>query len=293
MSDSSNSSFINILIAEDNDVSRELMVSILKTQRYNILEAIDGQAAIDIIQNKNIDMAFVDINMAPKGGFEFVEYLLVNGIKLPLVIVTSDNSSDILMKANGLGISQILQKPVDPKRLIQIAHRVLKRAGLNPDHMGVEAHDTKFSHEQLLVQAIKLAAGNAKSQKGGPYGAIVADKDGHVLGEGVNGTQSRADPIAHAEVMAIRQASEKLGTTDLSSCTIYCACEPTMIGRALITDVGIQKVYFGLSADDMASIKKAGGFSRKEVKKYQDAEFTQLCHDEAMAMFEQGLKSRP
>ncbi len=289
MTDSSNSSFINILIAEDNDVSRELMARILKTQDYNIVEAVDGQSAIDVIKTKNIDMAFVDINMAPKGGFEFVEYLLVQGIKLPVVIVTSDNSSDILMKASALGISQILQKPVQPERLLQIAHRILKQSGLNPSPMGVQAHNTKFSHEDLLKQALQLAADNVQKRKGGPYGAVVADSEGRVVGEGVNGTKSRADPIAHAEVMAIRQASEKLDTMDLSACSIYCACEPTMIGKALITSVGIEKVYFGLSGDEVAVLQKKDDKLAEELKKYMNTEFIKLCPEEAKAMFEKAL----
>lgn len=291
MSEPTENNFINVLIAEDNDVSRELMAGILKTQGYNIIHATDGQSAIDVIQEKDIDMAFVDINMAPKGGFEFVEYMLVQGIKVPVVIVTGDDSSDILMKANALGISQILQKPVDPKRLVQIAHRVLKRQGLNPTPMGVESYDTKFSHEALMKRAISIAEENVKSGKGQPFGAVVADKDGRILGEGANGIASRADPTAHAEVMAIRQASEKLGKTDLTSCLLYCASEPTMMGKALVVSVGIEKVFFGLSADELNSLRKSGQTVGQEMKKYMDMEFEKLCHEEAEAMFTAHIKS--
>ena len=87
---------ISILVAEDNEVSRELMCAILKTQGYCVVPATDGEDAIQKIKQQDIDLALVDLNMEPKGGFEFVKYLVINGISLPVVIVTADDSSDIL-----------------------------------------------------------------------------------------------------------------------------------------------------------------------------------------------------
>src|SRR5690606_8489971 len=103
--------------------------SILKAKGYKIFGAVDGGSAIEVIQNNKIDMAFVDINMDPQGGFEFIKYLIVQGIKLPVVVVTSDTSGDTLMQANSLGVEQLLHKPVSPERLIQVTERVLVRAG--------------------------------------------------------------------------------------------------------------------------------------------------------------------
>jgi guanine deaminase len=63
------------------------------------------------------------------------------------------------------------------------------------------------------------------------YGAVVV-KDGRVVGEGVSAVVTRNDPTAHAEIEALRDASRRLGTTDLSGCELYgtsraCGmCEP-------------------------------------------------------------------
>lgn len=280
--------FINILIAEDNEVSREMMAGIMKTQGYNVFPAIDGDSAIEVIKNHDIDLALVDINMAPKGGFEFVKYLVIKGIKTPVVIVTGDDSSDILMEANALGVRRVIQKPIEPDRLVQVVQRVLERRGINPQPFAVTARDTKYSPEELMKKAIDLADHNAKSRKGGPFGAIVADAEGRVLGEGVNGISSQADPTAHAEVMAIRQASEKLNRTDLSDCTLFCSSEPTMMGKALVISVGIKTVYYGLTHEDIREVRRAEETVRAELAKdheTQNTAYVQMGHDEALAMY--------
>lgn len=284
--DSKDERFINILIAEDNDVSREMMAGVLRTQGYRIYGAIDGESAIKVVEDRQIDLAFVDVNMSPRGGFEFIKYLVVKSIDLPVVLVTANDSSDTLMEATSLGVKRVIQKPVEPDLLIQIALRLLKKRGLNPRPMGVTGQSTRHTPEDLMKKAIDLADKNAKSKRGGPFGAIIADKDGKILGEGMNGITSRVDPTAHAEVMAIRQAADKLGKADLSDCVLYCSSEPTMMGRALINSVGIPKVYYGLSHSEMASVKSA----KPPVK----TEYTQLGHDEALVVFKnwESLKGR-
>ena len=271
--------FINILIAEDNDVSREMMAGVLRNQGYRIYGAIDGESAIKVVEDRPIDLAFVDVNMTPRGGFEFVKYLVVKGINLPVILVTANDSSDLLMEATALGVQRIIQKPVQPELLIQIAQRLLKQKGLNPKPIAVTATDSKFTPDDLMKRAIQLADKNAKSKRGGPFGAIVADKDGRILGEGMNGITSRVDPTAHAEVMAIRNAADKLGRADLSDCILYCSSQPTMMGKALIASVGIGKVYYGLSHDEVASIHD------KPKASPASTDYVQLAHDDALEMF--------
>jgi tRNA(adenine34) deaminase len=95
-----------------------------------------------------------------------------------------------------------------------------------------------------------------------------------ILGEGTNRHASRYDPVAHAEVMAIRQAAENSDSKDLSECTLYCSSMPTKIGAALVESVGITRIYYGLSHEDTGVVDSA-----------QAPELEQLCRDEALAMY--------
>lgn len=284
----------NILIAEDNEISREMMASILRTQGYQIFGAEDGGRAIEIIQEQHVDLALIDINMAPKGGFDFIKFLLVYGIKVPVVVVTGDDSSDVLMEANALGVKRVLNKPVEPRLLLQVVERVLRSSGVNVKNQPftVSARETRFSHEDLMKKAIALADANASAGKGGPFGAVVADHTGQILGEGANGISSRVDPTAHAEVMAIRKAAEKLGRADLSDCTLYCSSEPTMMGQALIISVGIRAVYFALSHDEVREMMTRESAVREEMAKGAPArtEYFRLAHEEGLAMFRKWKK---
>lgn len=53
-----------------------------------------------------------------------------------------------------------------------------------------------------------------KNKEGGPFGAVIVDKDGKIIAEGNNRVLCSNDPTAHAEVVAIRNACEKLKTYD-------------------------------------------------------------------------------
>lgn len=285
--------FIKIIIAEDNIVSRNMMAQILETQGFEVIHAGDGDEAIEKIRGQELDLAIVDINMQPKGGFEFMRYLVARGIDLPVVIVTGDDSSDLLMEASALGVRRILQKPIQPQRLTDTVFHILRKRGLNPQPIAVQTHETTFNDAQLMQKAITLAENNYKSGKGGPYGAIIADANGKILGEGVNGIASRCDPTAHAEVMAIRQAAEKLGKADLSECKLYISSEPTMMGKALIISVGIEKVYYGLSHEEIKSIREGEDRVRDELQNHEKSvtRYEQLGHEEAMDMFQSWLAS--
>ncbi len=255
----SEESFINILVVEDNDVSRQMMTSVLEGQGYSVFGAGDGNAALDIIREKPMDMTLVDINMAPMDGFEFMKTLLTEGIKTSVIVVTGGEATDMLVEANSLGAVQVLNKPVTPDRLICTVERFLKKQGYNVSSLGVSSvpQANTSDKNEIMEKVLKLAADNAKSGKGGPFSAIIIDGEGTIIGQGTNSPISRADPVGHAEVMAVRQAAEKLERTKLDDCTLYCACAPTSVGEALIASVGITKVYYALSHDDIRGDRPA------------------------------------
>lgn len=280
---------IRILIAEDNDVSREMMATILRTKGYQTIEARDGGEAIEIVKREDVHMALVDLNMEPRGGFDFVRFLRTEDIDLPVVIVTGDQSTDVLSQASTLGVPRLLQKPVQPERLLHTIEQILRRYKI-VDAITIEGQKRDgFEPEELMHKTIELAEENAKSGKGRPFGAIVASKDGHILGQGVNGKRSRCDPTAHAEVMAIRQAAEALNSDDLSACVLYVSSEPTMMGKALIISVGIETVYYGLSHREVQSLRGDEQVVRVQLGDGPNVktEFQPLCSEDVRKMLQQ------
>jgi len=103
---------------------------------------------------------------------------------------------------------------------------------------------------ELMKQAIKRSI-ESVAKGGGPFGAIIA-KDGEVIAEASNSVTLTNDPTAHAEINAIRQATQKLGTFDLSGCEIYSSCEPCPMCLGAIYWARLDKLYFaGTKTDAM------------------------------------------
>ncbi|WP_166000210.1 nucleoside deaminase [Bacillus sp. Cs-700] len=108
-----------------------------------------------------------------------------------------------------------------------------------------------MTEKDWLTHAIQLASKSVTDYRGGPFGAIVV-KDGVVIGEGFNQVTSDHDPTAHAEVVAIRNACQKLGTHQLDGCVIYASCEPCPMCLGAIYWSRPDRVYFAASRHEAA-----------------------------------------
>ncbi len=105
----------------------------------------------------------------------------------------------------------------------------------------------------FMARAIQLSVENVRSGRGGPFGCIVV-QDGNVVAEGVNQVTATNDPTAHAEVLAIRLACQKLRCFELRGCDLYTSCEPCPMCLSAIYWARIDKVYFGSLAEDAAKV---------------------------------------
>ncbi len=107
-------------------------------------------------------------------------------------------------------------------------------------------------HEQFVRRAIGLAVENVEQGRGGPFGAVIA-RGGEIVAEAANHVTTLPDPTAHAEVLAIREAARKLGTHDLTGCTIYSSCEPCPMCLGAIYWAHLDAVYFAADRQDAAA----------------------------------------
>ena len=77
-----------------------------------------------------------------------------------------------------------------------------------------------------------------------PVGALVVH-DGEVIGRGWNQPIGRHDPTSHAEIMALRDAADRLGNYRLPGCTLYATLEPCAMCAGAIMHARIGRVVFG------------------------------------------------
>src|SRR5712672_3647527 len=105
----------------------------------------------------------------------------------------------------------------------------------------------------FMARAIQLSIDGVHSRQGGPFGAVVV-RDGKIVAEGVNQVTSTKDPTAHAEVLAIRKACEKLGVFELKDCELYTSCEPCPMCLGAIYWARLSRIYFANADADASKI---------------------------------------
>lgn len=124
---------------------------------------------------------------------------------------------------------------------------------------------------------------------GGPFGACIVDSNGKVIAVAHNQVIKNNDPTAHAEIEAIRIASKKLNTYDLTGCIMYTTCMPCPMCLSAIIWANIKEVYYGCSKSDADDI----GFRDKLIYDYINGTkkdiltLKELNHDECMQVFKE------
>jgi tRNA(Arg) A34 adenosine deaminase TadA len=146
--------------------------------------------------------------------------------------------------------------------------------------------------EQFMQRAIQLSIDNIDIG-GGPFAAVIV-REGEIIAEAANSVTNDNDPTAHAEVNAIRKASKKLSTFDLSDCEIYTSCEPCPMCLGAIYWAGIKSVYYGNNKKDAADINFDDQFIYDELElplNERKVKFTPFLRDQALAAFKKWAAS--
>lgn len=139
----------------------------------------------------------------------------------------------------------------------------------------------------FLAKAIELSRQGMQSGKGGPFGCVVV-KEGEVVGTGCNKVTSTNDPTAHAEVVAIRDACQRLGTYQLTGCVIYTSCEPCPMCLGAIYWARPERVVFANTREEAADIEFDDDFIYGEIQTQMDQRqipFLHQPHPEAEQVF--------
>lgn len=144
-----------------------------------------------------------------------------------------------------------------------------------------------MDRNQFMRAAIALAEKNVAEGTGGPFGAVIV-RDGQIIGEGTNRVTSANDPTAHAEVVAIRNACEKLGTYSLAGSEVYTSCEPCPMCLSAIYWARLDRIFYGNTKADAAEIDFDDAFLYTEIPKpitERTIPTQQMLHEESIRAF--------
>lgn len=140
--------------------------------------------------------------------------------------------------------------------------------------------------------AIKLSLEKMREGCGGPFGAVILKND-EIISKGWNQVTSTNDPTAHAEVVAIRNACQKLQTFDLTGCILVTSCEPCPMCLASSMWARIDKIYYANTRFDAADIGFDDSFFYDELEKPMEMRVIPLLNvlrEEGLVAFQEWSK---
>ena len=140
---------------------------------------------------------------------------------------------------------------------------------------------------KFMERAIELSI-QSVNNGGGPFSSIIV-RDEKIIAEGSNKVTLSNDPTAHGEIVAIREACEKLNNFNLSGCELYSTCEPCPMCLSAIYWSRINKIYYANTRKDARKIDFDDSFIYSELQKNinkRKIPMTQIMRNEALKAFE-------
>ena len=140
---------------------------------------------------------------------------------------------------------------------------------------------------EFMKRAIELSI-ESVNKGGGPFGCVIV-KDAKIVSEGSNKVTSTNDPTAHGEIVAIRNACEKLNNFNLIGSELYSTCEPCPMCLSAIYWARIDKIYYANTREDARKIDFDDSLIYSEFMKNineRKIPMIQMMRNEALKAFE-------
>jgi len=144
--------------------------------------------------------------------------------------------------------------------------------------------------EAMMRRALQLAE-QAAGHDDVPIGAVVARGD-EILGQGGNERELRRDPTAHAEVLALREAAERLGGWRLLETTLYVTLEPCAMCAGAITLARVPRLVYGAADPKGGAVGSVIDLFAEPVVNHRPMVEGGLLADESAALLESFFSSR-
>jgi two-component system chemotaxis response regulator CheY len=115
-----------ILVVDDSASLRQVVKMALTGAGYTVLDAVDGKAALELLDGRSISMAICDVNMPVLNGIEFVKAVkLLPGYKfMPIMMLTTESQDAAREKGREAGARAWMVKPFAPSQLVKAVDKI-------------------------------------------------------------------------------------------------------------------------------------------------------------------------
>lgn len=143
---------LKILVVDDESRMRKLVKDFLVKKQYKVLEAGDGEEAIEVFfGNKDISLIILDVMMPKMDGWEVCKEIRKFS-KVPIIMLTAKSEENDELKGFELGVDEYISKPFSPKILVARVDAILRRANKIGADMTIEAGDIKIYKAAHIVK---------------------------------------------------------------------------------------------------------------------------------------------
>lgn len=159
-----------ILIVEDNQDMRESLKKFLSEEGALVTSVSNAEDGIDAVDEKEFDIAIIDINLPGKSGFSLIEYIREQGFKYPLIAMTARDGIVDKIKGFDLGLTDYIVKPFD---LLELRARInvhssnkndkhikTKNFQLSPESFEFKTKDKKIEVTSLEIRMLEILMRN-------------------------------------------------------------------------------------------------------------------------------------
>ena len=143
---------IKVLMVDDESRMRKLVSDFLTRKGYIVIEAGDGEEALDrFYADKDISLVILDVMMPKMDGWEVCKEIRKFS-KVPIIMLTAKSEENDELKGFELGVDEYISKPFSPKILVARVDAILRRANKIGADMTIEAGDIKIDKAAHIVK---------------------------------------------------------------------------------------------------------------------------------------------
>ena len=140
-----------ILIADDEPEIRNLLRLYLENENYHVIEAEDGQRALDLLRAEQPALCILDIMMPKMDGWQVCREIRETS-KVPIIMLTARSEERDELQGFELGVDEYISKPFSPKILVARVNAILRRTLGNTAGDVIEAGDIKIDKAAHIVK---------------------------------------------------------------------------------------------------------------------------------------------
>ena len=140
----------HILVVEDDPHTRRLMQAVLTGAGYQVIEATDGEDALEKMDHQHVDLILLDLMMPRMDGLEFTRTLRESGCGLPILMVTAKETKQDKLEGFRVGTDDYMVKPVDEEEMLLRIAALLRRSKIASERK-IVIGETELNYDAMTL----------------------------------------------------------------------------------------------------------------------------------------------